>query len=102
MLGPAIGDPTVGAGSRKSALCRHHQPCRIRIERLGDQYLADAGAVEVGGINKSDALVHHPPEQRDRLALIARRALDPLAGDAHRTKAKMSNWQLGGLLGVTC
>jgi hypothetical protein len=24
MLGPTIGDPTVGAGSRKSALCRHH------------------------------------------------------------------------------
>ncbi len=49
---------------------------------------------------KVDTLVHHPPEQRDRLALIPRRAPDPLAGDAHRTKAKMSNWQLGrGCLG---
>jgi hypothetical protein len=30
----------------------------------------DAGAVRIRGVNKSDALVHHPPEQRDRRALI--------------------------------
>ena len=29
-----------------------------------------AGAVRIRGVNKSDALVHHPPEQRDRRALI--------------------------------
>jgi hypothetical protein len=96
MLGPTIGDPTVGTRSRKPALRRHHQLCRIRMERLGDQRLADAGAVRVGGVDKGDAPVHHPPEQRDRLALILRRAPNPLAGDAHRTKPKMSNWQLGG------
>ena len=35
-----------------------------------DQHLTDAGAVRIRGVNKSDALVHHPPEQRDRRALI--------------------------------
>ena len=30
----------------------------------------DAGAVRIRGVNKSDALVRHPPEQRDRRALI--------------------------------
>ena len=29
-----------------------------------------AGAVPIRGVNKSDALVHHPLEQRDRRALI--------------------------------
>src|SRR2546421_2157154 len=96
MLGSTIGDPTVGTGSRKPALRRHHQSYRIRIERLGDQRLADAWAVRVGGVDKGDAPVHHPSEQRDRLALIPRRAPDPRTGDAHRAKTKMSNWQLGG------
>src|SRR5580693_5855753 len=96
MLGPTIGDPAVGTGSRKPALRRHNQPCRIRIERLGDQRLADAWAVRVGGVDKGEAPVHHPSEQRDRLALIPRRTPDALASDAHRTKAKMSNWQLDG------
>ena len=37
MLGSTIGDPTVGPGAHEPALRGHHQPCGIRMERLGDQ-----------------------------------------------------------------
>ena len=96
MLRPTIGDPTVGTGSRKPALCGHDQLCRVRIKRLGDQRLAGPGAIRVGGVDKDDAPIHDPSEQSDRLALISRRTPHPPAGDAHRTKANMSDRQLGG------
>jgi len=54
--------------------------------------LADPGPVRVGGVDKADARVHHPAEQRDRLALIPRRAPDPLAGNAHCAKANLPHW----------
>src|ERR1700756_2250968 len=62
MLGSTISDPTVGTGSRKPALGGHHQLCRVGIERLGDQRLADPGAIRVGGVDKGDAPIHDPPE----------------------------------------
>src|SRR6516165_8000105 len=78
MLRPTIGDPTVGTGSRKPALCGHDQLCRVRIKRLGDQRLAGPGAIRVGGVDKDDAPIHDPSEQSDRLALISRRTPHPL------------------------
>ena len=94
MIGSTISDPTVGTGSPKTTLCGDHQLCWVRMERLGDQRLADPGAIRVGGIDKGDALIHYTPEQRDRLALIAGGTPHPLSGDAHRTKPDMSDRQL--------
>src|SRR5215469_4673562 len=65
MLGPTISDPTVGTGSRKPALCGHHQLCRIGIERLRDQRLADAGAIGVGSVDKGNPPIHDAPEERE-------------------------------------
>ena len=68
-------------------LRRHHQPCRIRIERFGDQRLADARTIRVGGvaINVTPP-VHHPPEptgttfgerkQRNRARNLLQQATD--------------------------
>src|SRR5215831_12971726 len=95
MLGSTISDPTVGSGPQKPALSHHHQPCRIWIERLGDQCFADTGTIRVGGIDKRDASLHRPPKQCYRPALISWRASDLRAGNAHRSKANLPNWQLG-------
>jgi len=70
------------------------------MERLGDESFADTGTVRVCSIDKANASLHRPPQQRDRLALIPRRAPDPPAGDAHCAKANLTYWQLGnGCLG---
>src|SRR5215813_1602295 len=98
MLGSTIGDPTVCPGAQKPALSGYHQPRGIRMECLGDESFADTGTVRVGSVDKGDALLHRPPQQRDGFALIPRRTPDPRARDAHCAKANLPHrkWAIAG------
>src|SRR4029453_3168662 len=80
---PAVGLPAVGAWPDQAALGRDDQVVRVRVERLGDQGLADRGAVRVGGIEEVDAQLHHPPERGDGLVAAGRVAPDTGTGDPH-------------------
>src|SRR6516164_10739462 len=96
VIRPTVSHPAVGTGSCKPTLCGHHELCRVGMERLCDQGLADRGATRIGGIDKGDAPIHDPPEQHDCLSLIPRRTPHLRPGDAHRAEAKISNRQLSG------
>jgi hypothetical protein len=95
VLGSAIGDPAIGTGAQKPALGGYHHPSRIRMQRLGDESFADTRTVRIGSVDKDDALLHRPPQQRDRLALIPRGTPDPGTRDAHCAKANLPHWQMG-------
>src|SRR6478672_9241220 len=83
VLRPAVGLPAVGARPDQAALGRDDQVVRVRVECLGDQGLADRGAVRVGGIDEVDAQLHHPPERGDGLVAAGRVAPDTRTGDPH-------------------
>jgi hypothetical protein len=49
------------------------------MEDLGDQFLADPGAVGVGGVDQVDAQLGNSPQHRPGGVRIRRRAPDPVA-----------------------
>jgi hypothetical protein len=58
------------------------------VERLGDQVLADLGAVGVGRVKQVHTQLDDAPQHALALLRILRRSPDPLAGDAHRAEAE--------------
>src|SRR6185503_19832148 len=55
---PAVDLPAIGSGPVELALGGNHQSRWIRMERIGDQLLADAGTVRLGRIDKVDTEFH--------------------------------------------
>src|SRR5690242_4877840 len=83
VLGPAVGLPAVRARADQAALGRDHQVVRVRVERLGDQGLADVRTVGVRGVDEVDAEFHRSPQRGDGLVPAGRIAPDAGPGDPH-------------------
>ncbi len=88
VLGAAVARPLVRAGPSQPSLGGDQQVLRVRVERLGDQLLADMRAVGVGGVDQVDAELDRPPQDRDGLVVIGRRPPDAGAGDPHGAEAQ--------------
>ena len=91
MFGAAVDIPIAGTGAGKPALAGDDQPCRIRVQRLGDQRLADLRSIGIGGVDKGHPLVDHPPQQSDRFAFVGWRTPHAAPGNAHRSKAEAAD-----------
>src|SRR5271167_1639441 len=88
---PGVDDPAAWAGPREPAFARDHQPCRIRVQGLGDQRLADSRPVGIGGVDKGHSLFDGSAKQCDRFPLVAGKSPNARAGNAHRTKSETAN-----------
>src|SRR5919106_717786 len=84
MLGPAVGGPASGSGAFQAALRRDDEVVRVGVQRLGDQRLADLGAVGVGGVDEVDAELNGTPQDGLGFVTIGWVAPDPVTSDAHR------------------
>src|SRR5581483_8514363 len=84
-LRPTVPDPLLEAVA-EPALRRDHEAVRVRMQRLGDQLLAAAGAVDVRRVDEVDAEL----ERAAQHALAFLRVLD----DAHRAEAEAPHLDL--------
>jgi hypothetical protein len=94
VLGPAVGDPLVRAGSLEAALRGDHQTRRVRMQRLGDQLFGYERPVGVRRVDEIHAELHGAPEHANRLVVIGWRSPHALAGDAHGAIAHATNRQV--------
>src|SRR5208282_331398 len=72
VFGAPVGVPAVRAGPDQAALGRDHQVVRVRVQRLGDQGLADVRTVGVGRVDEVDAKFDDPPERGDGPITVGR------------------------------
>ena len=86
MLRPTVRHPLCGARAHLAALGRDHQTTRIRMQRLGDETLADVRAVSIRGVDEIDAELERTPQHPACLGRILRLTPDGRPGDAHRTE----------------
>ena len=94
-LGAAVARPLARAGAAQAALGRDHEVVRVRVQRLGDQVLADLGPVGVGGVDQVDAeLDRRGAAPRLRLVGVVGRAPDAVAGDPHRAEAEPADLEV--------
>ena len=70
------GVPPARAGPHQAALGRDDQVVGVRVQRLGDQALADLRAVGVGGVDEVDAEFDRPAQRGLGLVRIRRIAPD--------------------------
>ena len=68
------------------ALRRDHDTLRVRMKRFRDDLLADAAAVDVGGVDQRHAQLDRAPD--DAHALL------PVRDDAHRAEAEPAHLEL--------
>ena len=104
--------PLARPGPHEAGLGGDHDAV-VRVQRLADQFLADVGAVRVGGVEEVDAEVGGPAQDGHRLRTARRVTPDALAGDLHRAVAEAVDLQVsaeadptggrgGGLVGGRC
>src|SRR4029079_12368352 len=97
VLRPAVLRPLAAvARPHQSALRRDDEVVRIRMERLGDQLLADVRAVRVGGVYVFAAELHGAAQHGARIVDVGGRAGDPGPGQAHRAEAEAVDLELPG------
>ena len=94
VLGPAVGIPYPRAGPYQPALGRDDQVIGIGVKGLGDELLADVGAIAVGCVDEVDPEVDGPAQDCDAGVVIGRRTPDPLARYPHGPKAHAANGQV--------
>jgi len=66
----SVFNPLVGTRPHKAALSGDHQSCRIRVQRLSDDFFANVGTVGVCGIDKIDSQFDGAPQNPDGLSPI--------------------------------
>ena len=84
VFGSSVGGPLVGGGPQQSALGGDHETVGIRIQRLGDELLADPGSVAVGRVDEVHAQLDRATQHAPGFGAVRRVADDALAGDTHR------------------
>ena len=87
-------DPAVRGGPDQASLGRDHQVVRVRVQRLGDQFLAHRRSVGVCRVDEVDPQLDHPPQRRDSLPPAGWLAPDPAAGNAHRAEPQAVDGQV--------
>ena len=66
---PAVADAILKPVA-KASLRADHEPLRIGMQRFGDHLLADAGSIDVGGVDQRHAGVERGVEHRQRLLVV--------------------------------
>src|SRR6267143_931883 len=91
VLGAAILDPFVRPGPLKAGFGRDQKVGGIWMKRLGDETLANFGAVGIGGVDEIDSQLDRASQDCDRLGMIVRFSPDAIAGELHRAEAESVN-----------
>ena len=94
VLGTAIALPCRPIGPHDAALRRDEHALGIRVQRFGDQHLADFGAVRIGGIDEQHPQLVGALQQVPRLAGIVGLTPDAFPGDAHRAESETRDAQV--------
>ena len=58
------------------------------MQRFGDQFFADVGAIRIRGIDEVDAQLHGAPQHADGAVVIFRWTPNALSRNAHRAIAQ--------------
>jgi hypothetical protein len=86
--------PLPRAGADQARLGADHQLLRVRVQRLGDDLLADEGAVGVGGVDEVDALLDGRADDAHGGVVVDRLAPDAGAGELHGAVAEPVDGQI--------
>lgn len=92
--GVAVFDPVVRARAVKAALGGDDEAGRVGMEGFGDQFLADEGAVGVGGVEEVDAEFDGPAEDTDGFGVVRWRSPDAGAADAHGAETEAGDGEI--------
>ena len=87
VVGPGVARPVVGRRPDVPGLGGDDQARRVGVERAGDQALADARTVAVGGVDEIDAELDRLTQDMNRRLRVGGQAPDLGAGQAHRAEA---------------
>jgi hypothetical protein len=83
VVGAGVVDPLGGANALPSALGGDDEVGGVRVERFGEEFFRDVGAVGVGGVDEVDAEFDGTAEGCDTGVAIGGRSPNAFAGDAH-------------------
>ena len=86
--------PDAGALPGEAGLGRDDQAVGVRVQRLGDDLLADERAVGVGGVDEVDALLDGGADDAQRAVAVGRLAPDAGAGQLHGAVAEAVDGQV--------
>src|SRR5579859_471823 len=101
----SIFRPPIWPAAVEAAFCGDDETGGVWIQSFGDDFLAYAGTVGIGGVNEVDAEIDGAAKHANGFAAVGGFAPDTLARDAHRSKAEaidfeiVSNTELAGLCG---
>ena len=87
VLWPPVRVPAPGTWPDLASFGCDHQIVGIRVQRIGDERLADLRAVRIGRVDEVDAELHRAPERRLCLIAVAWFAPDAPASDPHGAEA---------------
>ncbi len=83
VFGAAHGDPLVGSGPGKPDFGGDPQTLGVRMQRLGDDFLADVRAVGVGGVDEVHSQFDGPTDDGDGGVPVGGLAPYAVPDDAH-------------------
>src|SRR5580704_11479005 len=84
IFGAAIRHPFIGARTFEARFGCDHQPCGVRVERLGNNFLADARSVGIGGIDKINSQRDSIVKNTDSFVAVLGLAPNSFSRDSHR------------------
>src|SRR6202023_3352070 len=96
MFRRSVFNPLVRARPLEAALRRDDDAFRIRIQSLGNDSLADIGAVRIRRVNEIDPEFDCASHDANGLTPITGFAPDSLAGEPHRPQAESSHKEIVG------
>ena len=88
VFGPADRNPDVGSGAGEPHLRGDPDAVPVGVQASANDFLADVGAVRVGGVNEVDAKLHGAAHHGDRGGAVCRLAPDAVADDPHGAEAQ--------------
>src|SRR5262249_52597699 len=89
VFGPLIGSRTI-----ETSFCCNHQVCRIRMQRLSDQFFTHLWTVGVCRVDEIDPEFNGPPQDPGGLCPIFGRTPNSRSSDPHCAVTQTSHWQI--------
>ncbi len=94
VIGTAAGNGLGRTLAGKAALGGDHQVCRIRIERLGDEFFGDHRTVSVGGVEQGDAQFDGAAQHIAGIFAVGWLTPGAFADEAHGAVAKAADFEV--------
>src|SRR5262249_32466152 len=89
-----VFNPLVGTWPHISTLGGDHQPCRIRVQRLGYDFFTYAGTIGIRGVDEIDSQLDRAPQNSHNLSPIRRLAPNSVSRDSHRAESQAGNTKI--------